>query len=170
MARDRSFRYRGRRHLARPVQVGQEPSVGILDLGRIVVELGSSLIDAAQNAVLEAQTELAGQYTVARTNIIVAESMIRAAADQPKEQAKKTIAAAMSIIEDTEESLIGRVSAIGFNVREDIRKLFSAARQVSKAILELPSTIGSGFGLSFGVMALGGLGLLGLAWAVSRRT
>jgi hypothetical protein len=120
--------------------------------------------------VLEAQTELAGQYTVARTNIIVAESMIRAAADQPKEQAKKTIAAAMSIIEDTEESLIGRVSAIGFNVREDIRKLFSAARQVSKAILELPSTIGSGFGLSFGVMALGGLGLLGLAWAVSRRT
>jgi sorbitol-specific phosphotransferase system component IIBC len=120
--------------------------------------------------VLDLQNELAGQYTVARTNIIVAESMIRAAADQPKEQAKKTIAAAMSIIEDTEESLIGRVSAIGFNVREDIRKLFNAARQTAEAIIKLPSTIGSGFGLSFGIMALGGLGLLGLALVVGRKT
>jgi hypothetical protein len=141
----------------------------VLNVGNLIVQLGTSLLNAAQETILEAQAEVAGQYTVARTNIIVAESMVRAAADKEPAEAKRIVAAAMVIIDDTEENLVGRIAALGFGVRQNVRELFTRVRAAAKMVIDTPGKLAeiAGTKIAIGVVAgVAGLGLV--AWFLSR--
>lgn len=141
----------------------------VLGVGRVIADLGKVLVQAAEDSLRDLKTQLSAQYTIARTNLAVAEAQVQAAARQEPEEAKKTLEAVRLIIDDTEKNLMGRVLALGFNVRQDVRELFAKARAAAEFVARLPVDVAKGAAHQFAFTTLAGVvGLVGLGWWFTR--
>lgn len=137
----------------------------VLGVGRVLADLGKTLLTAAEDSVRDAKVQLSAQYTIARTNLVSAEAMVQAASRQEPEQAQKTLEAVKGIIDDTEKNLVGRVLALGFNVRQDVRELFAKARAAAEFVARLPVDVARGAAHQFAFTTLAGVvGLFALGW------
>lgn len=140
------------------------------DVAKAVANLVQGIQDAVQDELREARDELAAQYAVTIINLRSAQAMIEAARrDTNAERARSTLRSAQIIIDTTEQKLIGKVLGLGFEMRNDVKDLFTVTRTAIKAVLELPIDAAKAAGHQIAATTIGAVVVLGVvAWLYAK--